>query len=395
MSIRTLQDLEFRGKKVFLRLDLNVPIKNGKITDETRIIEALPTIRYILERTNKVAIASHLGRPDGEVDLKYSLEPVGVRLAELLGREVVFVNDYAKEPYDQVLGQINPNQFVLLENLRFNKGETKNDPDFCRLLAKGIDLYVNDAFGTAHRAHASTCGVAELLDPDKRAGGFLMQKEIEALTSILQHPAAPFTVVMGGAKVSDKIGVILSLLNKCNHLIIGGAMAYTFLKYKGFEVGNSRVEADRMDLVEAIFRNAEARRVQIHLPIDHGCAKEFKETEPRVEVSSETIPQGLMGLDIGPKTIKAYADVIVNSRTVFWNGPMGVFEWDAFAQGTKAVANALAACTGKTIIGGGDSVAAVNQAGVADRMTHISTGGGASLELLEGRTLPGIKILTK
>ena len=395
MSIRTLQDLEFRGKKVFLRLDLNVPIKNGKITDETRIIEALPTIRYILERTNKVAIASHLGRPDGEVDLKYSLEPVGVRLAELLGREVVFVNDYAKEPYDQVLGQINPNQFVLLENLRFNKGETKNDPDFCRLLAKGIDLYVNDAFGTAHRAHASTCGVAELLDPDKRAGGFLMEKEIEALTSILQHPAAPFTVVMGGAKVSDKIGVILSLLNKCNHLIIGGAMAYTFLKYKGFDVGNSRVEADRMDLVEAIFRNAEARRVQIHLPIDHGCAKEFKETEPRVEVSSETIPQGLMGLDIGPKTIKAYADVIVNSRTVFWNGPMGVFEWDAFAQGTKAVANALAACTGKTIIGGGDSVAAVNQAGVADRMTHISTGGGASLELLEGRTLPGIKILTK
>jgi phosphoglycerate kinase len=395
MSIRTLQDLEFRGKKVFLRLDLNVPIKNGKITDETRIIEALPTIRYILERTNKVAIASHLGRPDGEVELKYSLEPVGVRLAELLGREVVFVNDYAKEPYDQVLGQINPNQFVLLENLRFNKGETKNDPDFCRLLAKGIDLYVNDAFGTAHRAHASTCGVAELLDPDKRAGGFLMQKEIEALTSILQHPAAPFTVVMGGAKVSDKIGVILSLLNKCNHLIIGGAMAYTFLKYKGFEVGNSRVEADRMDLVEAIFRNAEARRVQIHLPIDHGCAREFKETEPRVEVSSENIPEGLMGLDIGPKTIKAYADVIVNSRTVFWNGPMGVFEWDAFAQGTKAVANALAACTGKTIIGGGDSVAAVNQAGVADRMTHISTGGGASLELLEGRTLPGIKILTK
>jgi phosphoglycerate kinase len=395
MSIRTLQDLEFRGKKVFLRLDLNVPIKNGKITDETRIIEALPTIRYILERTNKVAIASHLGRPDGEVDLKYSLEPVGVRLAELLGREVVFVNDYAKEPYDQVLGQINPNQFVLLENLRFNKGETKNDPDFCRLLAKGTDLYVNDAFGTAHRAHASTCGVAELLDPDKRAGGFLMQKEIEALSSILQHPAAPFTVVMGGAKVSDKIGVILSLLNKCNHLIIGGAMAYTFLKYKGFEVGSSRVEADRMDLVEAIFRNAEARRVQIHLPIDHGCAKEFKETEPRVEVSSENIPQGLMGLDIGPKTIKSYADVIANSRTVFWNGPMGVFEWDAFAQGTKAVANALAACTGKTIIGGGDSVAAVNQAGLADRMTHISTGGGASLELLEGRTLPGIKILTK
>lgn len=395
MNIRTLQDLDFRGKKVFLRLDLNVPIKNGKITDETRILEALPTVRYILERTNKVAICSHLGRPDGEVDLKYSLEPVGIRLAELLEREVVFVSEYVKEPYDQVLNQINPNQFVLLENLRFNKGETENDPDFCRLLARGIDLYVNDAFGTAHRAHASTFGVAELLDPEKRAGGFLMEKELQALSGILQHPAAPFTVVMGGAKVSDKIGVILSLLNKCNHLIIGGAMAYTFLKYKGVDVGSSRVEADRLDLVEAIFRNAEARRVQIHLPMDHGCAAEFKETEPRLAIDTETIPAGLMGLDIGPKTAQAYADVIVNSRTVFWNGPMGVFEWPAFAQGTKAVANALAACTGKTIIGGGDSVAAVNQAGVADRMTHISTGGGASLELLEGRPLPGIKTLAK
>lgn len=395
MNIRTLQDLDFTGKKVFLRLDLNVPIKNGKITDETRIKEALPTIKYILERTNKVAIASHLGRPDGEVDLKYSLEPVGARLAELLGREVVFVNDYAKEPADQVLSQINSNQFVLLENLRFNPGETANDPEFSRTLARGIDLYVNDAFGTAHRAHASTVGVAEILKPEKRAAGFLMEKEIAALGGILASPEAPFTVVMGGAKVSDKIAVILSLLNRCNHLVIGGAMAYTFLKYKGIDVGASRVEADRMDLVEAIFRNAEARRVQIHLPVDHGCAKEFKEDAERIDVSTEAIPDGLMGLDIGAKTMQSYSNIVARSRTVFWNGPMGVFEWPQFAKGTMAIAHAMAEVHGRTVVGGGDSVSAINKSGFANRISHISTGGGAALELLEGRTLPGIKVLLK
>jgi phosphoglycerate kinase len=394
MPIRTLADLDFKGKSVFLRLDLNVPIKNGVIKDDTRIREALPTLRYILERTNKVAIASHLGRPDGEVDLKYSLEPVGARLAELLDREVVFVSDYAKEPADQVLGQIRGNQCVLLENLRFNPGETKNDPDFARLLMRGIDLYVNDAFGTAHRAHASTVGCAEIVPPERRAGGILMDKEIDALGAILSGPEAPFTVVMGGAKVSDKIAVILSLLTRCNHLVIGGAMAYTFLKFKGVDVGSSRVEADKMDLVEAIFRNAEARRVQIHLPLDHGCAKEFKEDAERVDVKG-AIPAGLMGLDIGPATTRAYGDVIRNSRTVFWNGPMGVFEWPAFATGTMAIAESMAQARAKTVIGGGDSVAAVNQAGVASKMTHISTGGGAALEFLEGITLPGIKVLLK
>lgn len=395
MTLRTLKDVDFAGKRVFLRLDLNVPVKNGAIKDETRIREALPTIRYILERTSKVAIASHLGRPDGEVDLKYSLEPVGVKLAEHLGRECVFVNDYAKEPYDQVLGQTNSDQFVLLENLRFNAGETKNDPAFCRLLAQGVDLYVNDAFGTAHRAHASTAGVAELLAPEKRAAGFLMEKEIAALSSLLQNPAAPFTVVMGGAKVSDKIAVILSMLNRCNHLVIGGAMAYTFLKFKGFDVGASRVEADRMDLVESIFRNAEARRVQIHLPQDHGCAAEFSESANRHDVDTAAIPSGLMGLDIGPKTSAKYAEVIARSRTVFWNGPMGVFEWPAFAKGTMDVARAVAACEGRTVVGGGDSVSAVNQAGVASKISHVSTGGGAALEFLEGRSLPGIKVLQK
>ena len=395
MNLRTLKDLDLVGKKVFLRLDLNVPIKNGVIKDDTRIREALPTIKYILERTNKVAIASHLGRPDGEVDLNYSLEPVGVKLSELLQRDVVFVNDYNTEPYDQVLGQIDANQFVLLENLRFNPGETKNDPDFCHQLARGIDLYVNDAFGTAHRAHASTVGVAELLDAPRRAAGFLIEKEIEALGSILNHSEAPFTVVMGGAKVSDKIAVILSLLNRCNHLIIGGAMAYTFLKYKGIAVGSSRIEADRMDLVETIFRNAEARRVQIHLPVDHGCAASFKEDAVREDIAEQAIPAGLMGLDIGPKTVKAYSQVIGASRTVFWNGPMGVFEWKAFAQGTMEIAKAVAGCHGRTVVGGGDSVAAVNAAGVASQITHVSTGGGAALELLEGRVLPGIKVLLK
>ena len=395
MHLRTLKDFDLKGKKVFLRLDLNVPVKNGVIKDDTRIREALPTIKYILEHTHKVAIASHLGRPDGEVDLNYSLEPVGLRLAELLQREVVFVNDYVKEPYDQVLGQVDPQQFVLLENLRFNAGETKNDPDFCRLLAKGVDLYVNDAFGTAHRAHASTVGVAELLDPERRAAGFLMEKEIQALTSILHHPEAPFTVVMGGAKVSDKIAVILSLLNRCNHLIIGGAMAYTFLKYKGVNVGASKVEADRMDLVETIFRNAEARRVQIHLPLDHGCASTFKEDAVREDIAEQSIPGSLMGLDIGPKTVNAYSQVIAKSKTVFWNGPMGVFEWKAFAQGTMEIARAVAACAGRTVVGGGDSVSAVNQAGVSSKISHVSTGGGAALEFLEGRTLPGIKVLLK
>lgn len=395
MKIRTLSDLDFTGKKVFLRLDLNVPIKNGAIKDETRLVEALPTIKYILERTNKVALASHLGRPDGAPDPKYSLEPVGMRLAELLGREVVFVSDYATEPADQVLNQLNPRQFVLLENLRFHPGETKNDVTFAQTLARGMDLYVNDAFGTAHRAHASTVGVAEQMAANRRAGGLLMEKEIAALEGILGAPEAPFTVVMGGAKVSDKIAVILSLMTRCHHLVVGGAMAYSFLKFKGVPVGASKTEDDRMDLLESIFRNAEARRVTIHLPVDHGCAREFKETAERIDVGEAAIPAGLMGLDIGSKTAKIYGDVIARSRTVFWNGPMGVFEWPGFAAGTLAVARAMANANATTVIGGGDSVAAANDAGVAAKISHISTGGGAALELLEGRVLPGIKVLQK
>lgn len=395
MQLRRLEDLDLTGKKVFLRLDLNVPIKGGKIGDDTRIQAALPTIKYIMERASRLAICSHLGRPKGEADPALSLEPVGLRLGELLDTDVAFVTDYVNEPPVQVLNQLDKGQVMLLENLRFHPGETKNDYDFAHNLIEGFDIYVNDAFGTAHRAHASTVGAAEILKPEQRAAGFLIEKEIAALSEVLHRPKHPFTVVMGGSKVSDKISVILNLLERCNHLLIGGAMSYTFLQFRGHNVGNSRVEADKLDLVESIYRNAEARNVKIHLPVDHVCAKEFSESAEPVHVPEASIPDGLMGLDIGPETMKAYQEIIESSQTVLWNGPMGVFEWKAYAKGSMAIAHAMAVCTGKTVIGGGDSVSAVNKAGVADKMSHISTGGGASLEYLEGKILPGIKILAQ
>lgn len=395
MNLRTIRDLDLRNKSVFLRLDLNVPIQNGEILDDTRIVAALPTLTYILERTNKVCVVSHLGRPKGKPDAKYSLEPVGAKLAELLKKEVCFVDDYLNEPLDQIVKQLNSNQFVLLENIRFHAGETDNDKAFCEKLMAGFDFYVNDAFGTAHRAHASTSGCAELLAPEFRGAGLLMEKEIETLGGLMARPEHPFTVIMGGSKVSDKIGVILNMLNRCNHMIIGGAMAYTFLKYKGFSVGDSRVEEDKLQLVESIYRNAESRHVEIHIPYDHICAEAFSEDAAPVSVDTQEIPKGLMGLDIGPKTAAHYQEVIAASRTVLWNGPMGVFEWEAYSKGTMAIADAMAKSTATTVIGGGDSVAAANKAGVADKMSHISTGGGASLELLEGRELPGIHVLLK
>lgn len=396
MELRKLEDLDLgNNKKVFLRLDLNVPVKHGKIQDETRIREALPTIRYIMERTTKLTIASHLGRPKNGGSPEDSLEPVGTRLSELLNREVVLYPDYTQEPSNQLLTSLGKNQIMLLENLRFHAGEEANDPDFARCLIDGYDFYVNDAFGTCHRAHASVSRAAELLPANRRAAGFLIQKEMAALGSIVTKPEAPFTVIMGGSKVSDKMGVILNLLNSCNHMLIGGAMAYTFLKYKGIEVGSSRVEADKMDLVATILKNAEARRVEIHLPVDHVCAKEFVESAEAVNVAVPGIPAGLMGLDIGPKTRDDYARVIRGSKTVLWNGPMGVFEWEKFAAGTMSIAAAMADVRGKTVVGGGDSVSAVQKSGFASKMTHISTGGGASLEFLEGNVLPGIKVLQK
>ncbi len=396
MQLRRLEDLDIRGKKVFLRLDLNVPMKDGIITDDTRIREALPTIQYILEHTSKLAMCSHLGRPKkGAHTADDSLETVGVHLAELLERDIVFCDDYGTEPAIQVLSRLDPGQIMLLENLRYQDGEEKNDKDFARVLTEGFDFYVNDAFGTVHREHASVDAAAEIFPPEKRGAGILIQREINALESLLRSAEPPFTVIVGGAKVSDKIGVIMNLLNHCHNLVIGGAMAYTFLKYKGVDVGRSRVEEDKMNLVETIMRTADRRRVMVHLPLDHICAAEFSATSAAVEVGGPDIPAGLMGLDIGPKTIAAFEGVIRRSRTILWNGPMGVFEWPPFAKGTMAVAHAMAVCPGKTMVGGGDSVAAVNMAGVAAKMTHISTGGGAALEFLEGRPLPGIKVLLK
>jgi phosphoglycerate kinase len=394
MQLRNIEELDLTGKKVFLRLDLNVPIKNGKIQDDTRIVEALPTIKYILERTRKLTMASHLGRPKVGGSPAESLEPVGARLAELLEREIVLFPDYAESSSVQLLNSLGKNQIILLENLRFHAGEEANDLDFAHTLIDGYDCYVNDAFGTCHRAHASVCAAAEVLSADRRAAGFLVQKEITALTGIITKPEGPFTVIMGGSKVSDKIYVILNLLNSCNNMLIGGAMAYTFLKYKGVSVGSSRVEADKMTLVETIMRNAEARRVQIHLPTDHICAKEFSEGAEAVPVSG-SIPDGMIGLDIGPVTQAAFARVVRDSKTVLWNGPMGVFEWDKFAKGTMAMASAMADVRGKTVVGGGDSVSAMHKSGFADKITHISTGGGASLEFLEGKVLPGLKVLLK
>jgi phosphoglycerate kinase len=395
VNLRKLSELELNGKKVFLRLDLNVPIKKGKIQDETRIKEALPTIKYILERTSKLTMASHLGRPKNGPSPDDSLELVGGRLSELLSRDVVLYGDYTEESSAQLLNTLSKNQIMLLENLRYHAGEEANDADFAHHLVDGYDFYVNDAFGTCHRAHASVSKAAELLSPEKRAAGFLIEREIDALGGIMSKPEAPFTVIMGGSKVSDKIAVILNLLNTCNHMIIGGAMAYTFLKYKGVNVGASRVESDKMDLVATILKNAEARRVQIHLPVDHICAKEFVETAAPEAIATNDIPNGLMGLDIGPQSIQQFSRVIRDSKTVLWNGPMGVFEWTAFANGTFAIAKAMTEVRGKTVVGGGDSVSAVQKSGHAAQMSHISTGGGASLELLEGKTLPGLKVLQK
>jgi phosphoglycerate kinase len=395
MQLRSLSDLELTNKRVFLRLDLNVPTKDGKITDETRIVEALPTIQYLLKHTNRICMASHMGRPKGGPDPKYSLEPVGARLAALLNKEVVFVRNYVEEPVNQYLDQLSPNQVVLLENLRFHDGEKDGDQAFAQTLMRGIDVYVNDGFGAVHRADASVSAAAETLPPAKRAAGLLIQKEVAALTEVMAQPKAPFTVVMGGAKVSDKVPVILNLITKCNNLLIGGAMAYTFLKAKGVDVGASKYEADQLSICEKIFTNAESRKVKIFLPVDHICATEFSEKAKPVAVQTPAIGAGLMGLDIGPSTREQYRQVIEKSATVLWNGPMGVFEWPAFAGGSLAVAKALAETKGKTIVGGGDSVSALNQAGVADRVSHVSTGGGASLEFLEGKTLPGLKVLAK
>ncbi|MCY1015056.1 phosphoglycerate kinase [Pyxidicoccus sp. MSG2] len=391
--IRYIDDLQLTGKRVFIRVDFNVPLEGRRVTDDTRIREALPTIRRALEMGGKVILASHLGRPKGP-DPKLSLEPVAVRLAELLGgkHEVILTDDCIGDGVKKQVKELKEGQVVLLENLRFHKEEEANDEAFARELAANADVYINDAFGTAHRAHASTAGMVPFVK--EKAAGFLMRKEIEYLGKVLKNPEKPFVAILGGSKVSDKIKVIESLLPKVDALLIGGAMAYTFLKAQGVEVGRSRVEGDKLSLATRMLEAAQRLKVPLVLPVDHIVGTELTENSVAKETPDNAIPPDMMGLDIGPKTRAIYAQHIRDARTVVWNGPMGLFEVNKFAEGTRSVAAAMAINTqATTVIGGGDSAAAVEQMGFAEKMSHVSTGGGASLEFLEGRELPGIKAL--
>ena len=393
MNAQTLDDLDLKGKRVLIRVDFNVPIKNGAITDDTRITASLPTIRRALERGATVILASHLGRPKGKPAPEFSLKPVAARLAELLGRPVIFAEDSIGDAARQAIDKAGRGGVVLLENLRFHAGEEKNDAGFAKQLASLADVYVNDAFGSAHRAHASTEGIVHHVA--NVAAGMLMAKEIEHLGRVLENPERPFVAILGGAKVSDKLEVIENLIPRVDALLIGGAMAYTFLKARGVEAGKSLVEPDLLDTARDVERRAKERGLRLELPVDHVVAPSIDAENAAEALDIGADMGGRMGLDIGRKTIETYRGIIGSAKTVIWNGPMGVFEKDAFARGTIEVAKAVAAVRGTTIIGGGDSIAAVVKAGVADRITHISTGGGASLEFLGGRTLPGVEALKK
>ena len=390
---RSIKDLDLAGKRVFIRVDFNVPIKNGTIGDDTRIRASLPTIQYALEQGATVILASHLGRPKGKPNPEYSLRPIAARLSELLGRPVEFAEDCIGAPARAAIERASKGgKVVLLENLRFHPEEEKNDSGFAKELASLAEIYVNDAFGSAHRAHASTEGIVHHVT--QAAAGLLMAAEVQYLGKILEHPDRPFVAVLGGAKVSDKLEVIQNLVPRVDALVIGGAMAYTFFKARGLPVGKSLVEDDLLDAARQVEEQAKARNLRFELPSDHVVAPKLEAGSPAETLDVDDPRIGdRMGLDIGPKTIARYRDIIAGAKTVTWNGPMGVFEIDAFAQGTMAVAKAVADVKGTTVIGGGDSIAAVAKAGVTNRITHISTGGGASLEFLGGRKLPGVVAL--
>ena len=389
---KTVRDIEVKGKKALVRCDFNVPMQDGKITDDIRITSALPTIKYLIENGAKVILMSHMGRPKGEAKMEYTLQPVADRLAELLGQEVIFnsVATVVDQTVVDAAAALEEGQVMLLENVRFRKEETKNEENFSKELAQLGDIFVNDAFGTAHRAHCSTAGVADYLPA---VSGFLIEKEVKFLGDALEEPQRPFVAIMGGAKVGDKIPVIENLIKKVDTLIIGGGMSYTFFKAMGLEIGTSILDEPSIELANELMKKAASAGVDMILPVDVVCAKEFDNNSDAIVCDIDKIPADRMGMDMGPKSVENVQKILAAAKTVVWNGPMGVFEMPNFATGTKSVAAALADSSAVTIIGGGDSAAAVEQFGYADKMTHISTGGGASLEFLEGKELPGIAVL--
>jgi len=387
---KTIEDVNVSGKKVLVRCDFNVPLSDGIITDDNRITAALPTIRYLLDNGAAVILCSHLGRPKNGFEPEFSLKPVAEHLAKLLNKPVTLAADVVGEDAVSKAAAVKPGEIVMLENVRFEKGETKNDPELSRKFAALADVFVNDAFGTAHRAHCSTAGVADYLPA---VSGYLIGKELQFLGSALEDPERPFVAILGGAKVSDKITVINSLLDKADAVLVGGGMAYTFYKAMGLDIGTSICEDEKLDIARELVAKAELNGVRLMLPVDNVVADKFANDANTQTVNSDAIPDGWMGMDIGPKTREVFAEVIMSAKTVIWNGPMGVFEMDKFAEGTRAVAQAMANSGAVTIIGGGDSAAAASQLGFEDKITHISTGGGASLEFLEGKELPGIACL--
>ena len=392
LNKKTIEDIDVKGKRVLARCDFNVPLMDGEITNDKRIVAALPTIKYLMEQGAKVILCSHLGRPKGEYKPEFSLAPVAKKLSEYLGTEVKLAEDpeVVGENAKKLAAELKDGEVMLLENVRYRKEETKNEENFSKELASLADVFVNDAFGTAHRAHCSTTGVAAYLPA---VCGYLIQKEIEFMGGALANPKRPLVAILGGAKVSDKIGVISNLIDKCDTIIIGGGMAYTFMKYLGHSIGDSLLEADWIEKAGQMMADAKEKGVNFLIPVDNKVGKEYDANTEAMIVNSDEIPDGWMGLDIGPKSMELFVDAIKGAGTVIWNGPMGVSEWENFAAGTIAVANAVAESGAVSIIGGGDSVAAVTKLGFADKMSHISTGGGASLEFLEGKELPGIAAL--